>query len=187
MLSDSTVTSLQDCSLNIAERQIHNWGAPKHNCNDSCQCTQNLAEHQNTTLPPTCSFDITLLGMHKYTRRNQNSIAKIAHRWALCPRFAQREVVCELAHLHTNVLTQLLDWACLYQQSSRDLLDLQSIPGDAHGCLLSLCLHHILHMVTSLLEALYFCLPCSHSQEREKNRQHSSSRFCSGISTSCAF
>lgn len=75
------------------------------------------------------------------------------------------------AHLHTNVLAQLLDWACLYQQSSPDLLDLQSIPGDAHGCLISLYLHQILHMVTSLLEALYFCLPCSHSQEGEKNRQ----------------
>lgn len=81
-------------------------------------------------------------------------------------------------------LAQLLHWACLYRQSSPDLLDLQSIHGDAHGCPISLCLHQILHRVTSLLEVLYFCLPCSHSQEEGKDGRHGFGPSCSVIMAS---
>lgn len=91
-----------------------------------------------------------------------------------------------MAHLCTNVLTQLLDWACLYQQSSLDRLDLQSNHGRARGCLMYLCLHQILYRVISLLEALY--LPALLSFPGERKRWTTPFQlFLLSISISCTF
>lgn len=112
-------------------------------------------------------------------RPNQSNIANIAHHWALCPRLAQREAVCVLAHLCTNVLNTAFGsglpvsavkswftWLAFKPQRCTSLPDIS----------LSL-----LHRDTSLWKAFYFCLPCSHCQEEEKSGQHGFNPSCSGI------
>lgn len=58
MLCASAIVSLQDCSLNIAEGQIHDQIAPEQNCNDYHLL---YAKHQNATLPPVCSLAVILI------------------------------------------------------------------------------------------------------------------------------